>query len=71
MQNPENPPAIVRKTFSLPAALWQEIEDYQFQHRIKKDAEVLRRLLELGLRVAKEAATDAPRPSQPAAKPKR
>jgi hypothetical protein len=66
MQNPENPSTVVRKTFSLPATLWQEIEDYQFQHRIKKDAEVLRRLLELGLRAAKEA--DESSPAKPAGK---
>ena len=42
----------VRKTVSLPASVWQQIEDYQFANRVKRDAEAIRRLIELGLRAA-------------------
>src|SRR3712207_6056003 len=52
----------VRKTFSLPASLWQRIEDYQFRNRIKRDAEALRRLLERALEVEEAPAAPAPAP---------
>jgi hypothetical protein len=35
----------IRKTISLPAALWKRIEEA----RVKKDTEAVRRLLEIGL----------------------
>jgi hypothetical protein len=38
----------------LPASLWQRIEDYQFQFRVKRDAEAIRRLIELGLQAAQQ-----------------
>lgn len=40
---------IIRKSVSLPASLWQRIEDYQFAERVKRDAEAIRRLLDMGL----------------------
>ena len=40
---------VIRKTVSLPASLWKEIEDFQFAHRVKRDSEAIRRLIELGL----------------------
>jgi hypothetical protein len=46
---------IIRKTVSLPADMWRQIEDYQFEHRIKKDSVVIRYLLELGLDAAKRS----------------
>lgn len=46
--------AVVRKTFSLSADLWRRIEDFQFNHRVKRDAEAIRQLLELGLEAAKQ-----------------
>lgn len=45
---------IVRKTFSLSADLWRRIEDFQFQNRVKRDAEAIRQLLELGLEAAQQ-----------------
>jgi hypothetical protein len=47
---------VVRKTVSLPTSVWRQIEDFQFSHRIKRDAEAVRRLIALGLREAAEAA---------------
>jgi hypothetical protein len=38
-----------RKIVSLPAELAQAIEDYRFNHRMKTEAEAIRRLIELGL----------------------
>jgi len=49
----ERPDPPIRKTVSLPTSLWQQIEDFQFQHRVKRDAEAVRQLIELGLRAAK------------------
>ena len=46
----------VRKSVSLSADLWRRIEDYQFAHRVKRDAEAVRRLLELGLDAAEKQA---------------
>ena len=34
---------------SLPAQLAQAIEDYRFDHRVKTEAEAIRRLIEAGL----------------------
>ena len=47
---------VVRKSVSLSAGLWRRIEDYQFKHRVKRDAEAVRRLLELGLQAAEQQA---------------
>lgn len=49
----EKPDPIVRKTVSLPASVWQQVEDYQFESRIKRDAEAIRSLILLGLEAAK------------------
>ena len=48
----ESDDPIIRKTVSLTASFWRRIDDYQFQHRVKRDAEAIRRLLELGLEAA-------------------
>jgi metal-responsive CopG/Arc/MetJ family transcriptional regulator len=52
---------VVRKTVSLPESLWRRIEDFQFKHRVKRDAEAVRRLIELGL----EADESRPAPKRP------
>lgn len=44
----ENDP-IIRKTVSLPASLWQQIENFQFEARVKRDTQAVRRLIEMGL----------------------
>jgi hypothetical protein len=41
---------IIRKTVSLPARLWREIENFQFESRLKKDVDAVRRLVEVGLK---------------------
>ncbi len=55
----ETPDPIVRKTVSLPASLWQRVEDYQFANRIKRDTKAVRRLIELGLEAASETSPHA------------
>lgn len=40
---------LIRKTVSLPASLWQQIENAQFESRLKRESETVRRLIELGL----------------------
>ncbi len=47
---PDEPDPVIRKSVSLPTSLWKQIEDYQFAHRVKRDAEAIRRLIELGLK---------------------
>lgn len=37
---------------SLPADLAAQVEDYRFSHRMKTEAEAIRRLIELGLQAA-------------------
>jgi hypothetical protein len=37
-------------------SLGMKIEDYQFEHRVKRGAEAVRRLLELGLKLAEAEA---------------
>ncbi|MFT8945958.1 MAG: hypothetical protein ABF876_05175 [Acetobacter aceti] len=55
----ENPDPPIRKTVALPSSLWQQVEDYQFANRIKKDAEAIRRLVQLGLEsITTERKTD-------------
>jgi len=44
---------IIRKTVSLPSSVWKQIEDFQFDYRVKRDAEAVRQLIERGLRDAK------------------
>jgi hypothetical protein len=45
---------VIRKTVSLPTSVWRRIEDFQFENRVKRDAEAIRRLIELGLEAAKK-----------------
>lgn len=52
MADTEDP--IIRKSVSLPTSLWKRIEDFQFDHRVKRDAEAIRQLVELGLEAAKQ-----------------
>jgi hypothetical protein len=49
--------APIRKTVTLPAGVWQQIEDFQFANRIKRETEAIRRLIELGLEAAKAAGS--------------
>lgn len=61
----DNPDAPIRKTVSLPTSVWKRIEDYQFDTRIKRDAEAIRRLIELGLKAAEaEAASKKKTPGK-------
>lgn len=60
---PESPDPVIRKTVSLPASVWREIEDYQFEKRIKRDAEAVRRLIARGLE-AEKADQAKQRPSK-------
>lgn len=50
---PEVADPIVRKTVSLPASVWRQVEDYQFANRVKRETEAIRRLIELGLEATK------------------
>ena len=52
MAKPTEP--VIRKSVSLPESMWKQIDDFQFEHRVKRDAEAVRRLLELGLEAAKK-----------------
>jgi hypothetical protein len=51
---PDDTAPVVRKTISLPSDTWQQVEDYQFGHRIKRETEAIRRLIELGLKAARQ-----------------
>ena len=53
---------IIRKSVSLPTSLWRRIEDYQFSHRVKRDAEAIRQLIELGLKAAEQSPKKTQRP---------
>ena len=54
MVEAEDTDPVIRKTVSLPSSLWRQIEDFQFENRVKRDAEAIRRLIELGLENAKK-----------------
>lgn len=45
-----NPDKTVRKIFSLPKELWQQVDDYRFENRIGTEAEAIRRLIGTGLK---------------------
>ncbi len=47
----------MRKSVSLPAALWEQVDAYRFGNRIGTEAEALRRLIEFGLKHANENKT--------------
>lgn len=47
------PEPIARKSVSLPVSLWEEVADFRFTERIGTEAEVLRRLIQSGLRAEK------------------
>ncbi len=52
----DQPDPVVRKTVSLPTSIWKRIEDFQFDHRVKRDSQAIRQLVELGLDAAKESS---------------
>ena len=56
---PESTDIPVRKTVSLPAGVWQQIEDYQFGKRLKRETEAIRQLIELGLEAAKASPSSS------------
>jgi hypothetical protein len=41
-----------RKMVSLPAELAARVEDYRFDHRLKTEADAIRRLIQLGLQAS-------------------
>lgn len=49
-----NPKTTVRKLVAMPHELWNRVADYRFEYRLKTEAEAIRRLIELGLQVAKK-----------------
>ena len=57
----ENDDSPVRKTVSLPAGVWRQIEDFRFENRIKRETEAIRRLIELGLIAANGGSGSKPR----------
>jgi hypothetical protein len=62
----ENDP-VIRKSIGLAASVWQQIDDFRFEHRLKSEAEVIRTLIERGLRpTADEAAAAQAAPRRPA-----
>ncbi|CAK7192294.1 hypothetical protein COMNV_00485 [Commensalibacter sp. Nvir] len=46
----------IRKTISLPSEMWQAIEDFQFENRIKKETEAVRKLIDIALKSTKKIA---------------
>ena len=52
-----NPETTVRKLVSIPRDVWDQVEDYRFENRIKTESEAIRRLIELGLRASAECGT--------------
>jgi len=52
---------------SLPLKLAEAVDDYRFKNRLRSDAEVLRRLIELGLGKAPTAAPSGGSARKPAA----
>ncbi len=54
-----------RKTISLPASLWERVDEFMFASRIKKDSVAIRRLVERGLDAEEaDAARSAGGPSR-------
>lgn len=44
-----NPDKYVRKIVSIPVDIWEQIEDYRFQHRFKTESAAIRDLIARGL----------------------
>ncbi len=40
----------IRKSITLPDAVWRAVRDYRFEERLDSDAEAVRRLLDVALR---------------------
>jgi metal-responsive CopG/Arc/MetJ family transcriptional regulator len=49
----------VRKSVSLPASSWQQIDNFRFAKRIRTESEAIRRLVELGLQKAADPGSNA------------
>ena len=49
-----NPETTVRKLVSIPREVWEKIEDYRFDNRIRTESQAIRRLIELGLKAAEK-----------------
>jgi hypothetical protein len=64
-----NPDHMTRKLVSLPNELLRAIEDFRFQHRIKTEAEAIRRLIEAGLNTGDNSASASPSGLGPSRKP--
>lgn len=47
--------APIRKQVNLPPELAKEVEEYRFANRYASESEAIRRLIELGLEVAKKS----------------
>mgnify|MGYP003365714551 FL=1 len=54
MARPSTAP--VRKQVNLPAELAKAVEDYRFSNRLSTESEAIRRLIEAGLKAAKNPA---------------
>jgi hypothetical protein len=52
---PDNVDPQIRKTVSLPASLWRQVGDWQFERGIKREGEALRLLLRRGLAAAQRS----------------
>lgn len=44
-------PDKVRKIVTFDRAMWSKVEDYRFENRIQTEAEAIRRLVEIALKV--------------------
>ena len=53
----KEPLGLTRKTVSIPVSMWEEISDYRFANRITKEAEAIRRLLEVALEIERKKAS--------------
>ena len=54
-----NPETTVRKLVSIPREVWEKVDDYRFENRIKTESEAIRRLIELGLKAARECGAQS------------
>jgi hypothetical protein len=52
---PNEKDSTLRKTITLPTRLWQQIEDFQFEARVKRDTDAVRQLIEMGLQAHQRA----------------
>jgi len=52
---PDEKDSTIRKTITLPTRLWRQIEDFQFDARVKRDTDAVRQLIEIGLQAHERA----------------